>query len=75
VDRAVAGSNVQKRGGHVNVHGRIGLPLRATFERGKDMNVHGWAGSRAVAGSNMRRGKNTLMCWLGLVECRPGKDT
>jgi hypothetical protein len=28
----------------VNVHWWIGLPPRAKFERGKDMNVHGWAG-------------------------------
>jgi hypothetical protein len=37
-DMSVAKSNVQKRGGHVNVHG---LSLRATLERGKDVIVHG----------------------------------
>jgi hypothetical protein len=47
-----------KRGEDVN--GWIGLSLRATLERGKDINVHGWAG-RAVAGSNIRRRKNTLI--------------
>ena len=37
-DRSVAKSNVQKRGGHVNVHG---LSLRASLERGTDVIVHG----------------------------------
>ena len=40
-DRAVAGSNVQKRGGHVNVHWQIVLSLGATFKERGHVNVHG----------------------------------
>jgi hypothetical protein len=35
-DKAVVGSNVQKRKGHQNVHWQIGLLLGAMFNRGKD---------------------------------------
>jgi hypothetical protein len=35
-DRAVLGSNIQKRKGHQNVQGWIRLLLGATFNRGKD---------------------------------------
>jgi hypothetical protein len=35
-DRAVVGSNVQKRKGHRNVQRQIRLSLGATFKRGKD---------------------------------------
>jgi hypothetical protein len=35
-DRAVTGSNVQKRKGHRNVQGQIRLSLGAMFKRGED---------------------------------------
>jgi hypothetical protein len=35
-ERAVAGSNIQKRKGHRNVKGRIRLSLGAMFKRGED---------------------------------------
>jgi hypothetical protein len=35
-DRAVVGSNIQKRKGHRNVPWQIGLLLGATFKRGKN---------------------------------------
>jgi hypothetical protein len=38
-DRAVVGSNVQKRKGHQNVQEQIGLLLGATFKRGKDTKI------------------------------------
>jgi hypothetical protein len=35
-DKAVTGSSIRKRKGHMTVHWQIGLLLGATFERGKD---------------------------------------
>jgi hypothetical protein len=35
-DKAVTGSNIQKRKRHQNVHWQIGLLLGAAFNRGKD---------------------------------------